>query len=178
MPTVFFRFSLELVTWNFPGVWPTKEELSGLPLIPWRQTNQRVDTTTHRQRNMQRQFGTPSWKRETLTWSRDHTRRMKQYSSATAPLKNYVRVLWQPLMRATRFARSMMAPGVEQIPRFKARPKREPQPPQCLMQFAAIHWLHAASTTPPLEAGAHGPGISSGEEEAGAMGPGAPCQPP
>ena len=44
--------------------------------------------------------------------------------------------------------------------------------PTVLDAIAAIHWLHAASTTPPREAGALGPGISPGEEEAGAKGPG------
>ena len=34
--------------------------------------------------------------------------------------------------------------------------------PTVLDAIAAIHWLHAASTTPPREAGALGPGTSPG----------------
>ena len=94
-----------------PGIWPTKEELKGeSPLDGALETHEDVETM-HQRRSMQRIFGRHFWRKGTWTWSLVPLLPRKRHPSVDVTYPNYAQAPWQPLMKETDFALSMMDLG-------------------------------------------------------------------
>ena len=76
---------------------------------PWR-THGDVETMYER-RSIQRTSGKHFWRKGTWTWSLVPLLPRKRHPSVDVTYQNYAQALWQPLMKETRFALSMMDPG-------------------------------------------------------------------
>ena len=109
-----------------PGIWPTKEELKGespldAALEDPRGRGNYASAETFRGYS-EDIFGGTGYGHG--TWSR------KRHPSVDVAYRNYAQVLWQLLMKETRFVPSMMDLGEVQMPTSRPTPTNALQPPQ------------------------------------------------
>ena len=95
---------------------------------PWR-THEDVETM-HQRRSIQRISGRHFWRNGIWTWYLVPLLPRKRHPSVDVAYRNYAQVLWQLLMKETRFVPSMMDLGEVQMPTSRPTPTNALQPPQ------------------------------------------------
>ena len=106
------------------------------------------DTTMIRRKNFPMPSNRPLRRKGSWTWWKGHLPSRKQPLAAAAPLPNFVRARWRPLMKGTRFVPSMMV-VLEERTLTSNRTHRRKQLHQRMDCMHGIHWINAAASLSP-----------------------------